>query len=231
MAMTISGSGRADYAPGTLLVAIADGTANATGTVSIDGTSTGQTVKLLSTGALPNATIVLPSLTSGSHTLSITAGSTATFSFTVIYQQVLPSTSSGSLTPSAQQVAKKWQFQDPVTSAIYVLPIGPITEASPLPALNITEKLTTTGQPVSSQGVTQPVRWAISGWVDSQAQHDAFVLWSKKPHKIWVTDDLGRQFLCVITSYEPVPVAPGRDYNSAYRQQYKMTFLLLGQVT
>lgn len=240
--LQIGGYGIAEWAPGNFQVSVSNGGKGFYATLSIDGTETGQHATLGEDGALGNLTVMLFSrYTVGWHTLDITtvdpedvgAGvqDSGTFDFEVQRTVPVPTAFSTPPAPAPQQVANRWQFEDPVTSQLYVLPINPATAGVPFSGRNLSNRETTTGRAITTEGNRHSSQWALEGYIENQVQYNALLAWSVKPYRLYITDDFGNQFIGVITNFMPTPLAPNRAGEFFYRGRYQMNIEVMSQTT
>lgn len=126
---------------------------------------------------------------------------------------------------------KKWVFQDPGTSETYHFEINPNAMNSPYGQKKIQYAATTAidGQKLAFEGQAPPVEWQFSGTLLAQSQYDAFVVWSQKRNRIWITDHFGRAWLSYITSFQPTAK---RSQEHPWAHDWQMTALIFdGPVT
>lgn len=99
----------------------------------------------------------------------------------------------------------RWTFNDLATLESYELEINPSDGGSPQYRKNITYQNTIApgGRTLIFEGKDEPITLEWSGKVLSQEQHETFVDWFDKRHQILLVDDLQREYMVYITSYEP----------------------------
>jgi hypothetical protein len=99
----------------------------------------------------------------------------------------------------------KWTFIDPSTSDSATFEINPNDDG--LPGLNKTITYQNTSAPggrvLMMEGRDEPRQGQFSGVSLSQSQHEMFEEWFGRRNQVVMTDDLGRSFVIIITSYEP----------------------------
>jgi hypothetical protein len=230
-ALVIAGTGIAEWAPGSLLVSVSNGGSNLVGTITVDAVATGQTFTLGPSGLVSNLTVMLlDPLSIGGHTLGITTSAdSGTMDFEVQRNGASPTSSSSSASPSPQEHLNRWQFEDPVTTEIYVLPINPTSASVPYPARQLADRQTTTGRFLTAEGNSRSVVWTLEGYIETEGQYDAFLDWSKKPYRLFITDDFGRQFVGLMLEFAPTPLAPQHSGGFFSRSRYTLTIEVLGE--
>lgn len=223
-ALLITGTLTVQWAPGNMVVSVANGAASAAATVEIDDVPTGQAFSLEADGTKSNVSIIFGPLAVGAHQLTIsTSSQTGTVPFQVERSATTAGVPSAPPTPTPQQQPLTWQFEDPVTSEVYVLPVNPDTASAPFGPRSVADRVTTSGQPISTEGNQKSSTWNLEGYVRNQTELDAFVFWAKKPHRIYITDDLGRTLVSLITSFVARPVPPQRSSGINALGRYEMT--------
>jgi hypothetical protein len=98
-----------------------------------------------------------------------------------------------------------WVFTDLVTAETYSLPINPNDGGSPSYKKNIVYQNTAApdGNVLMFEGRDDPKTSSFKGVLLTEDQYNTFVEWFEKRHQIQITDDLGRTFVCYITSFDP----------------------------
>ena len=140
------------------------------------------------------------------------------FTFTVLASGTDGAPTLPPATPSAPLTLGRWQYEDPVTSAIYQFTVNPRTQGSPIAPPVLTEKQTTTGAPVTSEGMAKAVSMVLTGFCLTEAQYDDLLTWADKPYRVFLTDDLGRQFVVYTQAFQPVydKSHPNNDWYCTY---------------
>lgn len=224
-------------APGSLVVAVANGEAGATATLSVPGNLLADTTVVLDdTGAAPGVNVPVSLAATGNATLTVTDGtSTVTPTFTVSSLATPGSFVVPTYTPPAAVQnttgVRKWVFQDPATGEVYHFPYNPNQMTSPYGTKNIQWTATTAidGQKLAFEGQQAPVQWQFQGFIRSQDEYDAFVYWAAKRNRIWITDHYGRAWLGYLTHFDPVA---RRTAHIPWSHDYTMQVLLFdGPVT
>jgi hypothetical protein len=218
-------------APGSVVVFALNGTEGGPVTVTV-GSST-ITTTFDSQGLLNGMSIPVRAASPGTYTLTATdttTSATATQAITVSAIDTPGSVGGGTVTAPPANVqpgtgVKKWVFQDPATSDVYHFAINPNTMNSPYGPKKIEFAATTAidGQKLAFEGQSPPVEWQFSGTLLAQAQYDAFVTWSQKRNRIWVTDHYGRAWLCYITNFQPTAK---RSHQFPWAHDWEMTVLI-----
>lgn len=120
----------------------------------------------------------------------------------------------------------KWTFYDPSEDESYVFGINPNDDGLPGYQKNFSYQNTSApdGKVLMMEGREEPRQGSFSGVSLDEAQHLAFITWYKKRNQIEVTDDLGRTFPIVITSYEP---KRRWTRNHPYKHDYTMSYVVV----
>jgi hypothetical protein len=132
----------------------------------------------------------------------------ADWTFTVASSGTATPPSAPPATPSPPVVVGRWQLEDPVTSAVYQFTVNPKAQGGMILPPALTEKQTTTGQPITNEGAARATEMVVTGFLLTEAQYDVFVTWTAKPYRIFLTDDLGRQYVTFIKAFQPVLAKP-----------------------
>lgn len=98
----------------------------------------------------------------------------------------------------------KWEFRDDMTLDTYTFEINPNEGGSPTYVKKINFEATTApdGQTLIYEGQADPRKMSFSGTVLTRDQYEAMVEWFGKRVPIHLTDDLGREFMIFITSFQ-----------------------------
>lgn len=142
------------------------------------------------------------------HMLADTPILSADWTFTVVASGTHTPPPAPPATPSAPVTAGRWQLEDPVTSAIYQFTVNPKAQGGMIPVPTVSEKTTTTGQPISNEGAARASEMVATGFLLTEAQYDAFLTWVNKPYRVFLTDDLGRQYIAFVKAFQPVLAKP-----------------------
>lgn len=121
----------------------------------------------------------------------------------------------------------KWRFDDPSSSSdSYVFEINPNDDGLPGYRKNFQISSTSApeGKTLVMEGRDEPRRGSFSGVSLTDTQHNAFITWFNKRNQIQVTDDLGREFMIIIESYQPTRRWT-RTYN--YRHDYTIDYIVV----
>lgn len=126
-------------------------------------------------------------------------------------------------------VLVRWKFDDLATAESYTVPINPSDATGPSYQKKILYQATAApdGSVLVFEGRDDPQKIEFSGVILDQAHYDAFVSWWKRRNQIRLTDDLGRQFICIFESFAPVRK---RNAIYPYKHDYKATVILLRSV-
>lgn len=121
-----------------------------------------------------------------------------------------------------------WRFEDLIEGTIALMPINPNEGASPSYQKQLTKTTTTApgadGRPIIFEGADQVSQFDFSGVLLTQ-DHYEFVLnaWRKR-HPVRLTDDLGRQFMIYVESFQPKRVL-SRTY--PWKHNYQATAVIV----
>lgn len=99
----------------------------------------------------------------------------------------------------------RWTFEDLTTFEAYEFEINPNEGGSPQYSkhINYENTLAPDGLTLVFEGSDEPTKLSWSGTILTYEHYAVFVDWFEKRHPILVTDDLERQFVVYITSYQP----------------------------
>ena len=99
-----------------------------------------------------------------------------------------------------------WQLYDAATPETYNFAVNPREGGTPKREKNIeyTNTIAPGGAVLVFEGQDQAKTGSISGMLHTQAQLETFEAWMDKPGSVRLTDDLGRQYTVVLTSFNPV---------------------------
>lgn len=140
--------------------------------------------------------------------LASTPSLSADWTFTVTSSGTATPPSAPPAAPSPPVVVGRWQLEDPVTSAVYQFTVNPRAQGGMILPPALTEKQTTTGQPITNEGAARATEMVVTGFLLTEAQYDVFVTWTVKPYRVFLTDDLGRQYVTFIKAFQPVLAKP-----------------------
>lgn len=124
----------------------------------------------------------------------------------------------------------RWIFEDPLNAnEVWTVPMNPNKMTSPYRGHSTT---TTATSPITGQasGIRTPdvaVEWQFSGDLKSEAHFNQLLYWAGKPNRIYVTDHLGRKWLCFLTKFDPVP--KGTSPTNQWRYTYTVSALVYGR--
>jgi len=131
-----------------------------------------------------------------------------------------------------------WRFYDDVLDETYFWPVNPkedsgshaITKAFNYQAQAAQRRTSgnvdTVDALVSVQAVEQSA-FSYSGFVYDQQQFDALVSWCNRGYPIYLTDDLGREFLIYVTGLELSRV---RSRQNPFKHSYQFTGIILEEL-
>lgn len=108
----------------------------------------------------------------------------------------------------------RWKFTDLTDSSSAVFITNPDSGGSPTLAKTFTPFPTVVagGNVILFEGANKPTVIDFSGFLDDQSQLSMFETWANKLHQVQLTDDLGRNYMVVITSFTPQRIWRGRRF-------------------
>jgi len=120
----------------------------------------------------------------------------------------------------------RWKFDDLTTLATYTFEINPASGGSPSFEKNLVYEntLAPNGHALIYEG-QDPVReltW--EGVILTQTHYQTYVDWWDKRHQIKLTDDLGRQYVIYIKSFQP---KRERAVHYPWKHSYTVTAVIL----
>lgn len=126
---------------------------------------------------------------------------------------------------------QRWQFRDMTTGEAYTVPLNPNEMTSPYPAREFSYKGTTAG-PKGGQAVTYEAwsgvqDWQFGGAILDEDHFLGLLKWAYCPHKVQITDHLGRTFVVV---FKQLDATPKRSYQRKWHQTYTMHALVYWKV-
>jgi hypothetical protein len=230
-----------DISPGSLTVFVANGTPDEECAFTVvDGAISTPAISTTfdDAGAVAGLSVPIDVVAEGTYSLVVTDMTTALtasadFSVAAVATTQTIGVPVTTPPPSVQPGTgvRKWVFQDPVTGETYHFPINPNKMNSPFPPKKITFLATTSinGAKLAFEGQSAPVDWQFSGTLFTKAQYDAFVAWTGKRNRIWITDHYGRAWLCYLTHFDP---QARRDVVHPWCHEWSMSALIFeGPVT
>lgn len=122
----------------------------------------------------------------------------------------------------------RWTFLDTAEDPdeTYEFEVNPSEGGTPQHRKNVIYQNTVApgGRTLIFEGQDEPLTLEWTGKVLSQEQHETFVDWFDKRHPIQLTDDLGREYMVYLTSYEP---KRERAIHYPYKHSYTMRATIL----
>jgi hypothetical protein len=226
--------------PNVLIASITGGTPNAIITFEIDGTPQLGDRQLDSDGDLIGSPIQVPFMASGSHILLMTdstsgytSGTLGTFTVSdqfAYYDDPLPPTFMlpGTPVPDSDGVLR-FQLNDPTTNTSFSFPINPAQVSTMASQRTITSGTTTSpvGTPILWEGGKRGRAVTLTGDVLTLAQLNDLRSWCAKPYRVFMSDEIGRQWVVMFRSIKATPV---HDNRNPEHHTYILTLLLLGRV-
>ena len=115
----------------------------------------------------------------------------------------------------------KWTFEDVELLETYTFEVNPVEGGSPNYDKSVVYENTSAedGNVIMMEGRDQVQKINWEGVILTQDQFETFVEWYDKRKQINVTDDLGRQFSIVITSFRPTRL---RATHFPWRHRYTL---------
>lgn len=217
--------------PGWLAIGVACATPGATLEFTLDGSATVVFTCLVDDLGLAAAdSVLLPQLTAGGHTITVTdptTGQSATNSFTVDLEPAAPSAMGADVPPTIDpSMVQRWSFIDPAPGGeTFTFPINPSKMSSPHYVRNVTPEhtLAPSGQPIIWEGLPDPAPWTIEGSVETQAHYEAIERFYALRRRFYVVDHLSRAWVVSFESFEPVKKKSIGDWD----HDYTLKFLIL----
>jgi len=176
-------------------------------TFTVDGGSSIGAAVLDETGQIIGTSVMLPSLTVGTHTLTATTSTdSGNASFDVLVAAVAyPTTRTADVAPVAvaQTGVVRWVLQDPTTGgANLIFAINPSKMSAPHAARVFATEHTTApdGQALTFEGGAVGVDWALEGTCRTQAFHDSLETFLAMPRRVYLIDHLSRAWTVTLES-------------------------------
>lgn len=124
----------------------------------------------------------------------------------------------------------RWIFEDPLNAGeTWTMPMNPNKMTTPYRKHTTTTTAFSpiTGMATGVRSNDTAVEWSFSGDIADKDLYDQFIYWTNKPHRIYITDHLGRKWLCWVTKFDPTPKSTGA--RSKWRFTYTMSVLNYGR--
>ena len=123
----------------------------------------------------------------------------------------------------------RWRFEDPYPQSSYTFEVNPYSGGSASAKRNVTPVPTTAadGTGLVFEGDDDILSSEFVVRVHTKAQYDALRTWMDKHHPIFVTDDLGRRSVIVLTK---LTAKRKWSVQHAYRQELTVAYKILEQV-
>lgn len=126
-----------------------------------------------------------------------------------------------------------WKFEDAIENVTEYMAVNPNEGASPHYRKQLTKTRTTApgelGQVIIYEGQDDVSQFDFSGTILNKAQYDLLYYAWKKRHPVKLTDDLGRQFIIYLESFEPSRKAPTHP-SYVWRHTYNATSVILKEL-
>jgi hypothetical protein len=117
-----------------------------------------------------------------------------------------------------------WLFEDVHASLSYELEINPKDTTMPSIEKTLTPTPITRGRPVLFQGRNREQSMTLSGTLLTEDQYNALRAWTQTDKQIKVTDDLGRSYWVVFTSFDPRRV---RTVEYPWRHEFSISGIVV----
>lgn len=196
-----------DSTPTSMSVTVSNGVPSADVAFTVDGGSSIGAAVLDETGQIIATSVMLPSLTVGTHTLTATTSTdSGNASFDVLVAAVAyPTTRVADTAPApvAQTGVVKWVLQDPTSGgANLIFAINPSKMSAPHAARVFATEHTTApdGQALTFEGGAVGVDWALEGACRTQAFHDSLETFLAMPRRVYLIDHLSRAWTVTLES-------------------------------
>lgn len=228
--------------PSMLPISILNGTPNAELSFDIDGVviGDGYTGMLDSDGDLFGRSVPIPFLASGDHLLTVTdlisgydTGTQGAFTVSdqfAYFDDPTPPTFTLPVVPSpGPDGVLRYFLTDPTDSSTYSFPINPASSSTTAGQRVVTPGSTTSpnGTPLLWEGGKRGRTVTLNGTVLTLSDLEDLRDWCKKPYRIFMSDEIGRQWVVMFRSIKATPV---RDVGHPENHSYILTLLLLGRV-
>jgi hypothetical protein len=120
-----------------------------------------------------------------------------------------------------------WIFEDIPTGNVYEFAINPNAATMPAIQKNVTTQYTASGKPINFEGRQSVPTISFSGTILHEAHLEAMESWAAKKNQVSLSDDLGRKYFVVITSFSAT-----RNYNSEFpwRHEYNADAVVISWV-
>lgn len=129
---------------------------------------------------------------------------------------------------------QRWRFRDPYDpnprSSSYQLPINPNKMTSPFPTRKLNSAYTTAvdGQVLLTEGAATPAAWTFGGEIFNAAHYDMLRSWVyERRRRITITDHFGRDIVCVLEKFDPVPALTRIGQGRYWRHSYSISGLAI----
>lgn len=108
----------------------------------------------------------------------------------------------------------RWIFEDPVDSTTAIFNLNPLSGGTPKEERKLVSHNTVAagGRTVLMEGSKAPRTITFSGNISDEEQYNIYVTWFNKRHQIQLTDDLGREYMIMITRFSPRRVRRGNRF-------------------
>ena len=123
----------------------------------------------------------------------------------------------------------RWIFDDLTTLETWTMNVNPREGGAPSYKKNISYQNTagTDGNVLAFEGRDEAQTSEFSGVILTETMYNTLYTWFNKRHQIQVTDDLGREFVIYITSFDAK-----RKWSTSHpwRHDYTMTYTIINWV-
>lgn len=97
----------------------------------------------------------------------------------------------------------RWKFFDPILDQEFVFTFNPSEVSLPSYEKNITSRQTTAsdGKAILFESQANVLEIGFNGVLFEESDYDWFLTWFNKKYQVKLTDDLGNEFWCYLTSF------------------------------
>ena len=120
-----------------------------------------------------------------------------------------------------------WSLDDPVTYEYYDFEINPSSGGTPTLSKSIVYQNTaaSNNKTLVMKRAAEPPSVSVQGAITTQSQLDSLASWTRKRYPINLRDDLGRQYLIYVESFD---VRRETSSDTPYSHTYTLTYFIVG---
>lgn len=208
--------------PGSIIATITNGAPGDTFTVKI-GSTTLLSGVLDEAGVAFEISVPVPAVGAGTYPLVFTTGGgrSAMTSLVVLADALVTSSSTTkpAPTPPTTTLTQRWRLFYLDGTLGYTFTRNPKSWTNVHPPNDFTHDNTTApdGQILTWQAAARPWRMEFVGFVDSQAEYEAFVFWSELRRRFWLVDHRNRKWLVTFEQFDAQAlIKPNRPWAHDY---------------